>query len=122
MNSVTLFVENLAGDLGTDAYLTSNKFDGVEQGNTSGMFNFKQLIPTYRPAPTPDRQQDTGFVLKKDPITVDQQVINGQQAISNKYRNDGTNTHGKIVNRLYSHKSDAQGASTGDNLASRLSK
>lgn len=122
MDSITLFIENLVGDLGTNAYLSSNKFDNVDQSKTAGGFQFSSLIPSYRAAPTPDKQQDTAPVLKADPKTVDNTVISGQQGVAKKFRNEGTNTHGRIVDRIYKNKSDVQGSSTGDNLESRLIK
>lgn len=120
--SITLFMENLAGDPGTNAWLTSNKFDGVDQARTSDNLKPSEVMPKYPPAPTTDKQQDRGPVLAKDPITVDKSVINGQQGIAKKYRVGGTNQGGKIIDRLYKHKSEDQGTTQSDRLESRLTK
>ncbi|MFW6219397.1 MAG: hypothetical protein ACOC33_00885 [bacterium] len=108
--------------MGTDAYLTSNKFDGIDQAQTSNNLNPKDVTPNYREAPTPDKQQDTGARLQKDPITVDKGVINGQQGVSKKYRTSGTSQSGKIIDRLYKNKSEDQATTQSDNLESRLKK
>ena len=122
MNSVTVFIENLSGDLGTNAWLSSNKFDGVDQSKTAVGFNFKDLMPSYRAPLTPDKQQDTGPALEADPKSVSNDVINGQQAIARKYRNEVPPMQGNIVSRLYNNKSDDQGTMKGDDIASRLRK
>lgn len=45
MKSITVFIENLAGDPATNAYVTMNKFDGVEQNKTQQKFNPKEVQP-----------------------------------------------------------------------------
>ena len=113
MKSITIFVENLAGDQGTDAYLTSNRFDGVDQASTSGKFNPSEVTPlgVNTKAKQTTVQQDTKAPLKSSPdhITVDKGVIGDQQGFAKKKRNEGTNTAGPIVQRIMKNSSEQQG-------------
>lgn len=129
MKSISVFMENLAGDLATDAYLTSNKFDGVEQAQTSNKFNPQEVVPKYPEVPKPNpqdpsvhHQQPKETTMGKKPSTVDDNVLDGHKGIAKKYRAAGTTQAGQIVGRLYTHKHDAQAPATGDNLAKRLKK
>lgn len=127
MKSISLFIENLAGDMATDSYLTSNKFDGVNQAQTSNLFKPNEVVPNYSEPPkanpgNDEKQQPESTTMKKRPVTVDKNVLSGQQAVSKKYRNQGTNQSKSVVDKLYKHKHDDQGTKEGDNLESRLKK
>lgn len=113
MRSITVFVENLAGDLGTNAYLSSNKFDGVDQASTTGLFKPGEVRPlgVETKAKQTTVQQDTKAPLSSSPdhITVDKNVISGQKSYADKKQHEGTNQGGNIVGRLFKWKSEDQG-------------
>jgi len=129
MRSVTMFMEGLQGDLGTDAHLSSNKFDGVNQAQTSGKFNPDEVKPSYPEAPKPNPQdpsvhwqQPRNTTMNREPSTIDKQTRDSQQQYSKRKKNQAINQTGSIVSRIYTHKMDKQGTHEGDDIKKRLSK